>query len=303
VDDTSDYVAALAHHRYDFPNDVTLELARELGEHAGKPLWSSEVSCFDSRTCDWGQQYDPTIASGLMLASLIGQGLTVANDAAFHWWVACSPVMGCEPFADPGAALLANDDGWNDGLLYYDPSYAQNGNQQIYLTKRHLALGQFSRYVRPGDRRHDVTGTPRGLQVLAFSRPLSKVPEPRGARSATTATPVSLQSTMAPAQIPGCSHLLPSARPPAAASAPSVGGWTVVIVNTTRVGGSIAALALQLPLAEGTHIVPDVAVETSANLDLEPVALPQVSATGLLTARLPAESITTFELKIVDGGQ
>jgi hypothetical protein len=49
--------------------------------------------------------------------------------------------------------------------------------------------------------------------------------------------------------------------------------------------------------------VPDVAVETSANRDLEPVALPQVSATGLLTARLPAESITTFELTIVDGGQ
>ena len=77
----------------------------------------------------------------------------------------------------------------------------------------------------------------------------------------------------------------------------------MVIVNTTRAGGSVAALALQLPLAEGTRIVPDVAVETSANRDLEPVALPQVSATGLLTARLPAESITTFELTIVDGGQ
>ena len=302
VADASNFVAALAHHRYDFPNDVTLELARELGERASKPLWSTELSCFDSRTGVWGQQYDPTIASGLILARLIWQGLTVANDAAFHWWVACSPVMGCDPLGNAGAELLANDDGWNDGLLYYDPRFAENGNQRIYPTKRFSTLGQFSRYVRPGDRRHDVTGAPRGLQVLAFSRPLSKVTESRGARSATAATPVSLQSTTAPAQIPEGSHLPSSARAPSGAAAPFVGGWTVVIVNTTRVGGSVTALALQLPLAEGAHIVPDVAVETSANRDLEPVALPQVSATGLLTARLPAESITTFELKIVDGG-
>ena len=41
--DTSDYVAALAHHRYDFPERLTLELARELAEQRGKPLWSTEV--------------------------------------------------------------------------------------------------------------------------------------------------------------------------------------------------------------------------------------------------------------------
>ena len=69
-----------------------LELARQFGEKTARPLWSTEVSCFDSRTGVWGQQYDPTIASGLILASLVWQGLTVANDAAFHWWVACSPV-------------------------------------------------------------------------------------------------------------------------------------------------------------------------------------------------------------------
>jgi O-glycosyl hydrolase len=85
-----------------------------------------------------------------------------ANDAAFHWWVACSSAIGTD-------ATAVNTSGWNDGLLYYDPNYASNGNQQIYTTKRYYALGNFSRYVRPGDQRHEVTGGPANLRLLVFS--------------------------------------------------------------------------------------------------------------------------------------
>jgi len=303
VDDASDYVAALAHHRYDFPNDVTLELARELGERATKPLWSTEVSCFDSRTGVWGQQYDPTIANGLILASLIWQGLTVANDAAFHWWVACSPVMGCDPLADPDAASKVNDDGWNDGLLYYDPRFAENGNQRIYLTKRYSVMGQFSRYIRPGDRRHDVMGTPRGLRVLAFARSHSTMTEHPGTGTRPATDPsASPPPAAAPIQVPGGSRPTPTVRPAAVNTGPATDSWTVVIVNIARAGTSAATLRLQLPLAERTRIVPDVAVETSATHDLDSVALPEVSVAGLLTARLPAESITTCVLKVIGGG-
>jgi O-glycosyl hydrolase len=65
----ADYVAALAVHRYDYPNDIVLGLANTLSEMYGKPLWSTELCCFDSRTGVFGQQYDPTIASALMLAN------------------------------------------------------------------------------------------------------------------------------------------------------------------------------------------------------------------------------------------
>ena len=130
-------VAALAVHRYDYPNDLVLGLADALSETCGIPLCSTELCCFDSRTVAFGQQYDPTVKNALMMANLMWQGMTIANDAAFHWWVACSSELGGNPVAEHGLAARANDDGWNDGLLYYDPNYAENGNQQNYTTKRY----------------------------------------------------------------------------------------------------------------------------------------------------------------------
>ena len=55
-----------------------------------------------------------------------------------------------------------NANGFNDGLLYYDEKYATDGITKIFTTKRFYVLGQFSRYVRPGAVRHDVTGAPAG---------------------------------------------------------------------------------------------------------------------------------------------
>ncbi len=248
--DHPSYLAALAHHLYDFPSDQTLQQARQLGERYGKPLWATEVCCFDTRTGTWGAQYDPTIGSALVLANLIWQALTQANDAAFHWWVACSSAMGCAPMSDPSAAAQANDSGWNDGLLYYDPDYAQNGNQQIYPTKRYYAMGNFSRYVRPGAQRHDVTGVPAGLRMLAFA----------------TAT-----------------------------------GWSIVIVNNAAASSAPTAFRLQLPVSKWRPLVAAKAVETSAVRNLEPVALPKVSSTGVLAGSVPAQSITTFVLEFSRG--
>jgi O-glycosyl hydrolase len=172
VDGTADHLAALAHHLYDFPDDSTLRLVRQVGERAGVPAWATEICCIKTSTGVFGQDYDPTIANAILMARLIWQALTQANDAAFHWWVAASSAIGADPSRDPGAALRPNPDGWNDGLVYYDPNFAQNGNREIYVTKRFYALGNLSRYVRPGARRHDVDGVPDPLRVLAFSNEL-----------------------------------------------------------------------------------------------------------------------------------
>jgi O-glycosyl hydrolase len=170
VPGTAQYVAYLAHHVYDFPSDLALQTARRLGQLYGKTLWCTEICCIDSRTGKFGQQYDPTISGAMSLANLIWQCLTQANDASFHWWLACSSAMGTDPLASPGSADKVNFSGWNDGLLYYAPQYAGiPGKEAIYTTKRFYAMGNFSRYVRPGDQRHDVSGGPSNLRIVAFS--------------------------------------------------------------------------------------------------------------------------------------
>jgi hypothetical protein len=83
--------------------------------------------------------------------------------------------MGVDPTTDPQAAQRPNSQGWNDGLVYYDPGFARNGNQTLYLTRRYHAMGNFSRYVRPGARRHDVDAVPEPLRALVFSTDLGWV--------------------------------------------------------------------------------------------------------------------------------
>jgi O-glycosyl hydrolase len=161
-------VAALAHHLYDFPFDLALRAAGLEAAAFGRPLWMTEICCFDSRTGRYGRQYDPTMAGAMTLANLVWQSLALAGDAAFHWWVALSSEIGADPHADPTAAALPNDLGWNDGLVYYDPRYAENGNQELYVTKRFWVMANFSRYVMPGDVRHEVRDLPDGVRALAF---------------------------------------------------------------------------------------------------------------------------------------
>ncbi len=261
------YVAALAVHRYDYPNDLVLGLADALSETYGIPLWSTELCCFDTRTGAFGQQYDPTIKNALMMANLMWQGMSVANDAAFHWWVACSAELGGNPLVERGFASRANDDGWNDGLLYYDPDYATNGNQQIYPTKRYYALGNFSRYVRPGAIRHDVTGVPRGLRVLAFE----DGPDP-ATQDAAAYVPVQLPT--------GATRR-----------------WTVVVINNALSETEAVSLQVQLPRAGAGQLQAETAVETSAERNLEEVDLPKVSASGQLSVTVAAQSITTYVVR------
>ncbi len=156
VDGTSNWLAALAHHTYEFPTDAQASEVASLGTRFGKPMWMTEICCYDGQgpLIGFGPQYDPTMTSGLWLADTIYQDLAVIGDAQFDWWTALSSQLGCNPAGDSTCATVANDSGWNDGLLYYDPAYATDGNHSIYPTKRYYVLGNFSRYVRPGAVRH-----------------------------------------------------------------------------------------------------------------------------------------------------
>jgi O-glycosyl hydrolase len=174
VPDTSTWVAALAHHTYDFPTDSQAAPVSALASRTGKPLWMTEICCYDGKgpgpVVGFGAQYDPTMTSGLWLADTINQDVAVIGDAQFDWWTALSSQLGCDPVADTTCATSLNNSGWNDGLLYYDPSYGSDGNHRIYTTKRYSVLGNFSRYVRPGAVRHRVSGVPAGVDVMAFKK-------------------------------------------------------------------------------------------------------------------------------------
>jgi O-glycosyl hydrolase len=171
VPGTARYLAAIAHHTYDFPNDALREPLVELARRFAKPTWMTEICCYKGSggvATSFGAQYDPTMTQGLWLADQIFDDLTVARDTAWYWWTALSSAIGCDPNADPSCATRVNTTGFNDGLLYYDQNFAGDGNVDVYTTKRFFVLGQFSRYVRPGAVRHDVHGAPDGVRVMAF---------------------------------------------------------------------------------------------------------------------------------------
>lgn len=164
---TAKYTERLAHHTYNNPTDASRKRIAELAAETGIPSWSTEICCFGGGGTGWRQEYDPTIDNALSLSRIMHKDFTLAHDSAFHWWTALSNKMGADPET---GATEKNDQGWNDGLIYYDPDHAANGNQELYLTKRYYALGQYSRFVRPGARLHDVTDAPDGVEITAFER-------------------------------------------------------------------------------------------------------------------------------------
>lgn len=159
--DTAQYVDKLAHHTYNNPGDDQRAKIYETSKSVGKQSWSTEICCFGNGGTGWAQEYDPTIDGGLNLSRIIYKDFATAHDSAFQWWVALSEQIGSDP-------LAKNSEGWNDGLIYYDPNYATNGNQTLYYTKRYYALGQYSKFVRPGSVAHNVTGVPDGVEVSTY---------------------------------------------------------------------------------------------------------------------------------------
>ena len=103
---------------------------------AGKGLWETEVSSFEA--------FDPGIGNALGWAKNIHDFMTVAHAGAWHyWWI----------------KSLGND---NEGLL--GPNWE--------LTKRFWAVGNYSRFVRPGW--VDIGATDDGgVFVSAFKDPAS----------------------------------------------------------------------------------------------------------------------------------
>jgi glucuronoarabinoxylan endo-1,4-beta-xylanase len=111
----TDRMLAVAVHEYG-GSPFALERAQALGQQ----LWMTETS-------DGNHDADPGMTSAIQVASQIHVGLTQAHVSAWHYWW-----------------LLPRID--NNAV---DTNAALTDPKQV-LTKRAYALGQFSRFIRPG---------------------------------------------------------------------------------------------------------------------------------------------------------
>lgn len=129
------FIGPVATHSYGDGRPFEYSVASQ----AGKEVWQTEVS--DSSTSP-----DAGMGSALRIASLIHQHLTKAGVSAWHyWWI--------NPVSDrDNSALMLNNE----------------------LTRRAYALGNFSRFVRPGFVRVQATPVPQvQVEVTAFTDPAS----------------------------------------------------------------------------------------------------------------------------------
>ena len=99
-----------------------------------RPIWQTEQSSFEG--------FDPSIGNALMVAQWMHDAIVTGNASAWHYW------------------WLIGQNGDDEGLIGY------NGNTQI--TKRLYAVGNFSKFVRPGFVVVGVVGGPGGVSLTAY---------------------------------------------------------------------------------------------------------------------------------------
>lgn len=124
-------------------------LADTIAAIKGLNFWQSEYCILGDNAGEIdGNHRDLGINAALYLASVIHTDLTVANASAWQWWTAIS----------------AYD--YKDGLIYIDKNKT-DGN--FYASKMLWALGNYSRFIRPGALRVDAVSSSTGNQSLLVS--------------------------------------------------------------------------------------------------------------------------------------
>lgn len=158
-------VAIFATHDYSFqpippPSWVT------------QPIWETEVSGVEG-SAQAGPSVD--ITNGIAVASWIYQALVTGGASAWHYWW-----------------LVSTSGVDNEGLLF-PTGEGPDGGDINSPPKRLYTVGNFSKFVRPGYQRIEVSGPlPTGVDIAAFSNPADQTTVIVAINFNTSATPVSL---------------------------------------------------------------------------------------------------------------
>lgn len=134
-----------------FPEHQLRETRRELHKRMAAvdpdlEFWMSEYCILEDNALIKGSGRDLLMDPAIYMAKVIHYDLTLANANAWHWWLAVSPYD------------------YKDGLVYID--YDKHDGT-IYESKMLWAMGNFSRFIRPGMSRVEVLETSPYRSVLA----------------------------------------------------------------------------------------------------------------------------------------
>ncbi len=147
---SADYIGDLSHmgkaisgHSYFTTSPFQKAVSQREELHAavaaveGLKYWMSEYCILGDNGGEInGNGRDLGIDPALYMAKVIHNDLTIANASAWHWWVAVSPYD------------------YKDGLVYIDHQ-KEDGN--YYESKMLWALGNYSKFIRPGFHRMEAS--------------------------------------------------------------------------------------------------------------------------------------------------
>ena len=125
------------------------EQLRQECRQLGVGFWQSEICIMSNdEEIGGGGGYDFTMTTALYVARIVHHDLTCADAQSWSWWRACGG-------------------NYKDGLIR-----VWNRQQRARDSRLLWALGNYSRFVRPGAVRYDVGGPddPRTLMLSAFLR-------------------------------------------------------------------------------------------------------------------------------------
>jgi O-glycosyl hydrolase len=135
------------------------KLKNAIMQQPGLRFWMSEYCILGDNTGEInGNGRDFGITPALYVARTIHNDLTVANASAWNWWTAVSAYA------------------YKDGLVYVDKN---NTNGNYYDSKMLWTLGNYSRFIRPGFERVEVSVDGNFTQnenflVSAYEQPETK---------------------------------------------------------------------------------------------------------------------------------
>jgi hypothetical protein len=125
-------------------------LAEEMKKYPQWKLWQTEYCILDGPVGRGGPKRDLGMNTALNIARVIHLDLAVAGASAWQWWTAFSP------------------EDYKDGLIYTD--WKKPGDMEsVYASRTLWALGNYSRFVRPGMKRVEIAGDGHGIQGLLGS--------------------------------------------------------------------------------------------------------------------------------------
>lgn len=140
-------VSIAASHDYDYFNCAgnPSTCAYPNAQAIGKSLWETEVSSLTA--------FDPSITDALVWAQDINDWMTVANANAWNWWW----------------LIGVNND--NEGIMN---NTSKSSPPSGVIATRLYAIGNYSKFVRPGWVRIGATATPvSGVSISAYKNPVT----------------------------------------------------------------------------------------------------------------------------------